>query len=191
MVSPTWRMPRRVDEAVQRDRAAAPRWRRAGWRPRSRRSRSPLAQRHQRRLRCGQAEDVGRLARSGPPRRRRCSCFSPRPSMSKARRETKCLRCSMRWNGQANSPVQRRTTVSAPEAVVSRARGVCSGQGQWVGNANGLAPVRPLVQHDADDLRNDIAGPLDDHRVADAACPCGRSRRRCAGWRSPPPRRPR
>ena len=37
--------------------------------------------------------------------------------MSKARRETKCFRCSIRWKGQASSPVQRRTTVSAPEAV--------------------------------------------------------------------------
>ena len=55
--------------------------------------------------------------------------------MSKARRETKCFRCSIRWNGQASSPVQRRTTVSAPEAVVSRARGVFSGQGQVSGNS--------------------------------------------------------
>ncbi len=55
--------------------------------------------------------------------------------MSKARRETKWIRCSIRWNGQANSPVQRRTTVSAPPLVVSRARGVASGHGQWVGNS--------------------------------------------------------
>ena len=41
----------------------------------------------------------------------------------------------MRWKGQANSPEQRRTTVSAPEAVVSRTRGVARGQGQVPGNS--------------------------------------------------------
>jgi hypothetical protein len=45
--------------------------------------------------------------------------------------------------------------------------GVSSGQGQWVGNSNGAALVRPLVQHRPDDLRDHVAGPLQDHRVAD------------------------
>ncbi len=52
--------------------------------------------------------------------------------MSKARRETKWRRCSMRWNGQANSPVQRRTDGLGPEASASRAIGVFSGHGQSV-----------------------------------------------------------
>ncbi len=52
----------------------------------------------------------------------------------------------MRWNGQANSPVQRRMTpwIGLPSASTpwtSRVSGVCSGQGQWVGNSNGAAPT--------------------------------------------------
>ena len=37
----------------------------------------------------------------------------------KAARETKWRRCSFRWNGQANSPEQRRTIPSPPVAVAS------------------------------------------------------------------------
>src|SRR5262245_23375674 len=61
-------------------------------------------------------------------------CFSPSPSISKARRETKCLRCSTFCDGQANSPVQRVTAPSSPLAVVSRITAVRRGHGQWVGN---------------------------------------------------------
>ena len=88
--------------------------------------------------------------------------------MSKARRETKCFRCSIRWNGQANSPVQRRTTVSAPPAVVSRASGVFSGQGQTSGNSNGSASAGRSSSTGPDHLRDHVAGALDDHGVADA-----------------------
>jgi hypothetical protein len=34
-------------------------------------------------------------------------CFSPSPSISKARREANSFRCSIFWNGQANSPLHR------------------------------------------------------------------------------------
>ncbi len=53
--------------------------------------------------------------------------------MSKARRETKCFRCSIFWNGQANSPVQRARAPSSPVAVTSRTTSVCSGHGHLVG----------------------------------------------------------
>ena len=60
--------------------------------------------------------------------------------MSKALRETKSFRCSRRWKGQANSPVQRRTTLWAPEVVSSRTTSVFSSQGQTDGKAKGSAP---------------------------------------------------
>ncbi|MNT65305.1 hypothetical protein D3C72_2032770 [compost metagenome] len=34
--------------------------------------------------------------------------------------------------------------------------------------AIGLAPLLALAHHHVDDLRDDVAGPLDDHHVADA-----------------------
>ena len=60
--------------------------------------------------------------------------------MSKAWRETKWLRCSLRWKGQANSPEQRRTIPSPPVAVSSRTTGVFSGHGQTFGKAKGFVP---------------------------------------------------
>ena len=54
----------------------------------------------------------------------------------------------------------RRRGLPAPAAV-------CSGHGQWVGKAKGSASVGPLVQHHADDLRDHVAGALQDHGVAD------------------------
>ena len=75
-----------------------------------------------------------------PSSKKESICFSPEPSMSKARRETKCFRCSVFWNGQANSPEQRKRTPSSPAELISRTTGVCSGHGQVFGNAYGFAP---------------------------------------------------
>ena len=85
--------------------------------------------------------------------------------MSKALRETKCFRCSLRWNGQANSPEQRRTTPSTPPAVSSRTTGVSSGQGQMVGNSKGTASSGERTTPSTWGMTS--AGPLDLHRVAD------------------------
>jgi hypothetical protein len=59
-------------------------------------------------------------------------CFSPRPSMSKARREANSLRCSIFWK------------------MI------------WPGF------FWTPVQHHVDHLRDDVAGALDDDRIADA-----------------------
>ena len=95
-------------------------------------------------------------------------CFSPSPSMSKARRETNCFRCSIFWNGQANSPVQRARAPSSPVAVSSRTTSVCSWHGHFFGKWYGFGVLRPLVDHHVDHLRDDVAGALDDDGVADA-----------------------
>ena len=88
--------------------------------------------------------------------------------MSKARRDTKCLRCSVFWNGQANSPEQRKRTPSSPAALISRTTGVFSGHGQVLGNAYSFAPFGRFSEHDTEHLRDHVAGALDRHRVADA-----------------------
>ena len=86
--------------------------------------------------------------------------------MSKARRETKCIRCWVRWNGQANSPVQwaRAPCLAAGDDLadhlgVQRTRA-------FFREVIGLRAAR-LVLHDLDDLRDDVAGALDRHGVAD------------------------
>ncbi len=45
------------------------------------------------------------------------------------------FRCSVFWNGQANSPEQRKRTPSSPAELISRTTGVFSGHGQVFGNA--------------------------------------------------------
>jgi hypothetical protein len=79
-------------------------------------------------------------SRISPLSKKKRDLLVAQPSMSKARRDTKCLRCSTRWNGQANSPVQRATFASSPEAVVSRVSGVFNSQRQRCGNTNGSLP---------------------------------------------------
>ena len=95
-------------------------------------------------------------------------CFSPRPSMSKARRETKCFRRSTRCAGQMSPPVQRRTTSTLPVFSSTSRTAWLPQTGQQLGELVGLGALRPLVGDDADDLRDDVAGALHDHRVADA-----------------------
>ena len=87
--------------------------------------------------------------------------------MSKARRDTKCSRCSIRWNGQANSPVQRaRAPVLAAGDLFAHHVGL--ERARALGRKPvGLGIRRPLVEHDLDHLRDHVAGALDRHRVAD------------------------
>ena len=79
-----------------------------------------------------------------PRRRRRCSCFSPRPSMSKARRRDEmvqvldALERAGELAGAAAHHASRR-----PTAVVSRTSGVFSGHGQMGGKVVRLGR-RPL-----------------------------------------------
>ena len=111
--------------------------------------------------------------------------------MSKAWRETKWLELLDRLAGQISPPVQRRTHVLLARSR-SLAHRVAAAAGQMVGNTIGLRVGRPLVEHDVDDLRDDVAGALDGHRVADAdVLPSRIGRRRpmplisprCAAWR--------
>ena len=60
--------------------------------------------------------------------------------MSKARRDTNSFRCSVFWNGQANSPEQRKRTPSSPAELISRTTGVFSGHGHFLGNAYSSVP---------------------------------------------------
>jgi hypothetical protein len=88
-------------------------------------------------------------------------CFSPSPSMSMALRETKCRSRSTACAGQIRPPVQRRT--ASPSSRTA-----------WLPQAGTDAEIRrasrrpAASRHDVEDLRDDVAGALDDHRVADA-----------------------
>ena len=88
--------------------------------------------------------------------------------MSKARREANSFKCSIFWNGQANSPVQWARAPSSPVAVVSRTDGGVQRARAFRGEVIGLGVLRPLVDDDVDHLRDDVAGALDDDGVADA-----------------------
>ena len=81
--------------------------------------------------------------------------------MSKALRETKCLRRSASCAGQTRPPVQRRIASPSGRTALEPHSGQVSGK---------VNPClrRPLVDDYLDDLRDDVAGPLDDHGVADA-----------------------
>ena len=95
-------------------------------------------------------------------------CLSPSPSMSKALREQKCLRPSTAWAAQTRRPVQRRTTSASP-VFSSISRNAAEPQtGQTCREHVGLCAARPLVEHDFENLRDDVAGALHDDRVADA-----------------------
>ena len=66
-------------------------------------------------------------------------CFSPRPSMSKALREAKCLSRSTRCAGQINPPVQRLTASSLPVLGLISRMARLPQTGQTCGNLNGRA----------------------------------------------------
>ncbi len=85
-----------------------------------------------------------------------------------ALREAKCFRRSTACAGQTSEPVQRRATSASP-VFSSISRSAAEPQrGQTCGNSYGFAPCGRFAVDHFDNLRNDIAGALHDHRVADA-----------------------
>ena len=87
--------------------------------------------------------------------------------MSKARRETNSFRCSIFWYGQANSPLQRSArALLAGGGLLAHHVGVQRTRA-FLREMEFLRILRPLVDHDVDDLRNHVAGALDDDGVAD------------------------
>ena len=104
--------------------------------------------------------------------------------MSIAPRLTKCLMLSTICAGHerlgqrtATSPSSRTTTRAAGRAVLGHAPR--AGRASWAADAL----PRPPRERRPDDLRDDVAGALDDHVVAGRGCPCGGCRPRCAAWR--------
>ena len=61
--------------------------------------------------------------------------FSPSPSMSKALRETKCLRPSTACAAQTSVPVQRRTTSASPVFSSISRKAADPQTGQTCGNS--------------------------------------------------------
>ena len=72
-------------------------------------------------------------------------------------------------NGQANSPVQRRARPPRRPAIASRTTSVLQRTRAFLREMIGLGVLRPLLEHDVEHLRDDVAGALD-------RSPC----RRCA-----------
>ncbi len=106
--------------------------------------------------------------RISPSLKKSSICLSPSPSMSKALREQKCLSPSTACAGAdelagaaahdvGDSPVFSSISRSAAEPQTGQVFGKLVGFGAW----------RALVEHDLDDLRDDVAGPLHHDRVAD------------------------
>ena len=96
-----------------------------------------------------------------PSSRNRRTVRSPKPSMSSAPRDAKCsiAPCDL-----------GRALRGRRSGCRSRPRGApaCSPQARAGGRGTPTAcePLRPVGQHRADDLGDDVAGPAHDHRVA-------------------------
>ena len=88
--------------------------------------------------------------------------------MSKALRDTKCFRPSTACAGQTSVPVQRRTTSASPVFSSISRKAAEPQTGQILRKHVRLRAGRPLVEHDLENLRDDVAGALHHHRVADA-----------------------
>ena len=88
--------------------------------------------------------------------------FSPRPSISKAGRETKWISRSTRCAGQIRPPVQRRTTSPGGRTAWLPQAGHVSGK------TYGVEFAGPAIRYDGNDLRDHVAGALQHHGVADA-----------------------
>ena len=87
--------------------------------------------------------------------------------MSKVSRPTKWRSRSTACAGQISAPVQRRTESTPPPASCSRTasepqNGTFGREPVW------LRAGRALLEDDVDDLRDHVAGALDDDGVADA-----------------------
>ena len=87
--------------------------------------------------------------------------------MSKALRETKCFSRSTRCAGQISPPVQRLTASSLPVVGIDLARGVAAAGRADIGKDESFRALRALLFNRSENLRDDIARPLHDHRVAD------------------------
>ena len=88
--------------------------------------------------------------------------------MSKALRDTKCLSRSTRCAGQIRPPVQRLTTSSLPVVGLTSRTAWLPQAGQTVGKLKSFCALRALRFNHAENLRNDVAGALDDDGIADA-----------------------
>ena len=118
-----------------------------------------------------QPEDVGRAAAASRARRiRRCS-FRPARRCPSPRATTKCCSRSIRCAGQISPPVQRTST--SPSSATASRLAFRAMVGKDVGRA--LLVAGQILDH----LRDDVAGALDAHPVADAQARAGRSRRGC------------
>ena len=99
-------------------------------------------------------------------------CLSPKPSISKALRDEKCLRLSIACAGHTRRPVQRRTTSACRSSRRSRERGRAADRAnELIVAVRRKGEFLPLsmcvVDDDVDDLRDHVAGALHDDRVAD------------------------
>ena len=110
--------------------------------------------------------------RTSPSLKKSSICLSPSPSMSKALREQKCFRpstaCARRRGGRCSGARRRprRSSRRSRAAPPSRRPGR---QSPWrLGKTNASASFGRFSSDHLEDLRNDVAGALDYHRVADA-----------------------
>ena len=87
--------------------------------------------------------------------------------MSNAFREQKCFSFSTTCAAQISPPVQRRTASGRPVLGLMSRTAWLLHTGQTVGEDIGLRILGPAREIDVDDLRDDVAGALHRHRVAD------------------------
>jgi hypothetical protein len=88
--------------------------------------------------------------------------------MSKALRATKCFKRSLRWAGQMRPPGAAPHHVGAPGARIDLAHRLAAAGRAQLRHPVGLGTAGALVEDDAHDLRDHIAGAAHDHGVADA-----------------------
>ena len=95
-------------------------------------------------------------------------CFSPSPSMSKARRETKWRKMLdlLERTGELAGAARARALLAGGGLLAHDS--VCSGARAFLREMIGLGVFRPLVDDHVEHLRDDVAGALDDDGVADA-----------------------
>jgi hypothetical protein len=100
--------------------------------------------------------------RMSPSCQNAAMCFSPSPSMSKQSRATKCFSRSTACAAQINPPREFPDHCPICGSLAVRE------PGQVARRCVGLRILRAALEHDRDDLRNDVAGALHHNGVADA-----------------------
>ena len=163
----------REDEAVRARCGGAPRWRRRGC--------ATLVSARSPRVFCEPARGFALASRlrgssvkmsagavTRPASWNNSMLLPPRPSMSKALRETKCFSRSTACAGQIEP-----ARAAAHDVLAAGARIVLAHRVRAAGRAFGREHVglrirRALVEHHVEHLRDDVAGALDRDRVADA-----------------------